>query len=99
VGTYAVQLQVRTAWPLTSAQLELLDGGWHAIAAAGRPHGLTLEVHLTIVGGDVVGAPARSLNTMLDVVPDLVRRAEVVETEARPGNRQGRRQGGSGPSV
>jgi hypothetical protein len=93
VGTFTVLLRVRANQPMTRAQLEQLDGGRHEIAAAGKPRGLTLEVRLTMAGGDVVGALARSLNAVLDVVPGKVHRAEVIETQSQPGarRRRGRR--------
>jgi hypothetical protein len=88
VGTYTVRLQVRADRPLTVEQLEQLDGGRHEVRAMGRQRGVTLDVTLTMPGGDVVGALARSLNAVLDVVPGTVRCAEVVEQRTRPSGRR-----------
>ena len=54
------------------------------MAAAGKPRSHALEISLTIAGGDVVGALARSLNAVLEVVPGSVREAQVIETPPRP---------------
>ncbi|HEV7758475.1 MAG TPA: hypothetical protein VGO78_05785 [Acidimicrobiales bacterium] len=89
--SYAVRLEVRADKALTSAQLEQLDGGRHAVVAAGKVRGRSLEVSLTMAGGDVVGALARALNVVLDVVPGEVRAAELVEQRPRPVARRRRR--------
>ena len=75
--SYAVRLQVHTDRPLTQRQLETLDGGPHDVQVDGRPRSRKLTVDLTIAGGDVAGALARSLNVVLDHVPGEVRRAEL----------------------
>jgi hypothetical protein len=90
VGTYVVRLQVRADRPLTPSQLARLDGGRHDVAATGKPRGLMLEVTLTMAGGDVVGALARSLNAVLAVVPGSVRDAHVAETRPRSPTRRRR---------
>lgn len=77
VPRYAVRLQVHADRPLTQQQLEALDGGPHGLQANGRPRARKLTVDLTIAGGDVAGALARSLNVVLDQVPGDVRHAEV----------------------
>ena len=91
--SYAVRLEVRADRPLSQAQLDQLDTGQHELVAAGKPRSRTLNVSLTMAGGDVVGALARSLNVVLDIVPGEVQLAEVIQqrprTLARP--RPGRR--------
>jgi hypothetical protein len=75
-------LEVRTDKPLAQAQLDTLarlETGVHGLLAIGKARSRTLSVSLTMSGGDVVGALARSLNVVLDVVPGTVRLAEVVE--------------------
>jgi hypothetical protein len=84
VPSYAVRLEVRVEKGLTQAQLEQLDGGRHEVVASGKVRGRSLEVSLTMAAGDVVGALARALNVVLDVVPGEVRAAELVEQRPRP---------------
>jgi hypothetical protein len=91
VPSYAVRLEVRVEKGLTQAQLEQLDGGRHEVVASGKVRGRSLEVSLTMAGGDVVGALARALNVVLDVVPGEVRAAELVEQRPRPVPRRRRR--------
>lgn len=85
MGTYDVRLVVRAARPLTQAQLDRLGDDRHEVAATGKPRSYTLSVSLTMAGGDVVGALARVLNVVLDVVPGEVRVAEVVQQPAGRG--------------
>jgi hypothetical protein len=80
VSSYAVRLEVRVERPLTQAQLDQLGElatSRYELLATGRPRSRTLSVSLTMAGGDVVGALARSLNVVLDQVPGDVRHAEV----------------------
>jgi hypothetical protein len=87
VPSYAVRLEVRTDRPLSQAQLDKLDelaAGRHELLAGGKPRGRTLTVSLTMAGADVVGALARSLNVVLDLVPGRVHVAEVTEQRPRP---------------
>jgi hypothetical protein len=84
VSRFAVRLEVRTARPLTPAQLDGLDGGRYQLQADGRPRSRSLAVALEMAGGDVAGALARSLNVVLDQVPGVVRHAEVTELRRRP---------------
>lgn len=88
VGTYTVRLRLRADQPLTPSQLDQFAGGRHEITAVGKPRGVALDVTLTMPGGDVVGALARSLNAVLDVVPGTIRAAEVVEQRSRSGRRR-----------
>ena len=85
--SYAVRLEVRTDRPLSQAQLDRLDelaAGRHELLAGGKLRGRTLTVSLTMAGADVVGALARSLNVVLDLVPGRVHAAEVTEQRPRP---------------
>jgi hypothetical protein len=84
VASFAVRMEIRTDRPLTQAQLDGLDGGRHELLAIGKPRTRTLSVSLTMDGGDVVGALARSMNVILDDVPGEVRHAEVTELRPRP---------------
>jgi hypothetical protein len=77
-------MEIRTDKPLTQAQLDGLDGGRHELLATGKPRARSLSVSLTMDGGDVVGALARSMNVILDEVPGDVRHAEVTELRPRP---------------
>lgn len=76
VPRYAVHLHVHADRPLTQ-QLETLKGGRHDVQVDGRLRSRKLTVDLTIAGGDVAGALARSLNVVLDQVPGDVRHAEL----------------------
>ena len=84
--SYAVRLEVRAERPLTQAQLDQLgelESSRYALLATGKPRSRTLSVSLTMAGGDVVGALARALNVVLDVVPGEVQAAEVVQQAPR----------------
>jgi hypothetical protein len=84
VPRYAVCLQVHADRPLTQHQLGALDGGPHGLETNGRPRARKLTVSLTVAGGDVAGALARSLNVVLDQVPGDVRHAKVTSAPRGP---------------
>jgi hypothetical protein len=91
VPRYAVRLDIHTAKPLTQPQLDTLNGGRWEMLATGKPRSKTLTVSLEMDGGDVVGALARSLNEVLDVVAGEVTHAEVTELRPRAGGKRRRR--------
>ena len=84
MARYAVRMDIRTDTPLKREQLERLSGAGYEIQVTGEPRRRRLAVRLVMVGGDVVGALARSMNMVLDEIAGEVRHAEVTEARPRP---------------
>lgn len=82
VPRFTVRLEVRTARPLSQAQLDEIHGERYELRVDGRPRASTLLAELVMDGGDVAGALARSMNVVLDQVPGEVRHAEVTQMQA-----------------